>query len=301
MKQALAGGDINLVICGHLNLLPAAWLLARFRRARLALIIHGIEAWASTRNALVNRLARSVDSVIAVSHYSAARFSTWSKVSFEQASIIPNCVDLHRFRPEHRDPMLVERYSLQAHKVLLTVGRLAPEERYKGFDEVIESMPHLLKRFPKLRYLIVGDGADRSRLQAKAITLGVADNVIFTGWIPESEKVAHYNLADAYVMPTSGEGFGIVLIEAAACGIPVIGSGLGGSREALLDGRLGRLVDPKKPLELQEAVLATLEGKLSRRRNPLIEQFSVQAFNARVNEWCYTQVSRVEKWAARQQ
>ena len=78
--------------------------------------------------------------------------------------------------------------------------------------------------------------------------------MIFAGRIPESEKVAHYNLADVFVMPSYGEGFGIALIEAAACGIPIVGSSADGSRDALLDGRLGRMVDPKKPDELIEAI-----------------------------------------------
>jgi glycosyltransferase involved in cell wall biosynthesis len=125
---------------------------------------------------------------------------------------------------------------LQSSKVILTVGRLIGQERYKGFDEVIEIMPQLVKRFPNLKYLIVGDGPDRPRLEAKAVALGVSDNVVFSGYVAESEKVAHYNLADVYVMPSFGEGFGIVLIEAAACGVPVVGSWADGSCKALLDG-----------------------------------------------------------------
>ena len=176
----------------------------------------------------------------------------------DRAFILPNCVDLERFQPQDRNSTLVERYGLQSSKVILTVGRLAAAERYKGFDQVIELMPQLLKRFPTLKYLIVGDGDDRARLEAKAGALGVSDRVVFTGHIPETEKVAHYNLADVYVMPSTGEGFGIVLIEAAACGVPVVGSRVDGSREALLDGRLGRLVDPAQADELLDAVSAVL-------------------------------------------
>ena len=146
---------------------------------------------------------------------------------------------------------LVKRYGLQSSQVILTMGRLASQERYKGFDEVIDLMPRLLKRFPNLKYLIVGEGDDRARLEAKVAARSGRQRHFYWS-IPESEKVAHYNLADAYVMP-SREGFGIVLIEAAAGGVPVVGSQADGSREALLDGRLGRLVDPRKPDELIEA------------------------------------------------
>jgi glycosyltransferase involved in cell wall biosynthesis len=282
----------DLVICGHLYLLPIAWILARSRGARLALIIHGLEAWAPSRHPWTNRLAGTVDTFIAVSRFSAERFTAWSKVPMDRAFVLPNCVDLDHFRLQRRDSTLAERYGLASSKVILTVGRLASAERYKGFDQVIELMPQLLMRFPTLKYLIVGEGDDRARLEAKAEALGVSDKVVFAGRISETEKVAHYNLADAYVMPSTGEGFGIVLIEAAACGVPVVGSRVDGSREALLDGRLGRLVDPGNSHELLEAITAVLEHGPCRRRIDAIATFSTQKFRARVADWCYGQLAR---------
>ena len=283
---------VDLLICGHINLLPAAWILARLRGARLVLIVHGLEAWAPARKFWTNRLARTVDAFIAVSRFSAERFTAWSKVPMDRAFILPNCVDLDQFRPQDRNPILVERYGLQSSKVMLTVGRLASAERYKGFDQVIELMPQLLKRFLALKYLIVGEGDDRARLETKAKALGVSDNVVFTGRIAESEKVAHYNLADIYVMPSIAEGFGIVLIEAAACGVPVVGSRVDGSSEALLNGRLGRLVEPRCSHEVMEAITAMLEHGTCRRRIDAVATFSTQKFRARVADWCYGQLAR---------
>jgi phosphatidylinositol alpha-1,6-mannosyltransferase len=276
---------VDLVICGHIHLLPAAWTLARLRKAPLALIIHGVEAWSPLSNSLVNSAARTVDSVVAVSRYSAERFTAWSRVPMTRVFVLPNCVDLDHFRPGPRDRTLVARYALESSKIILTVGRLASEERYKGFDEVIAAMPELLRRFPTLKYLIVGDGADRQRLESKARTTGVSNEVVFAGRILESEKVAHYNLADAYVMPSSGEGFGIVLIEAAACGVPIVGSRIDGSREALLEGRLGLLVDPRQPKELYDAVTKVLETSSMHQRRAAIETFDRSNFRTRVTEW----------------
>jgi phosphatidyl-myo-inositol dimannoside synthase len=290
---ALRRGPTDLVICGHLNLLPVAWLVARVTGARLALIIHGIEAWAPSHHVFSNRLVGGVDSFISVSRYSAKCFTEWSKLAASQGFILPNCVDLDRFKPGPRDAELVERYGLGANKVILTVGRLASEERYKGFDEVIDVMPRLLERFPALRYLIVGDGPDRPRLQAKVERSGLSGHVIFAGQIAEREKVAHYNLADAYVMPSMGEGFGIVLIEAAACGIPVVGSCADGSRDALLDGRLGCMIDPKRPEELIEAIGAAIGGEARRARNSLVETFGVPEFQARVCNWVSEQAALI--------
>jgi phosphatidyl-myo-inositol dimannoside synthase len=277
----------NLVVCGHLNLLPAAWSYARVRGARLALIVHGFEARAPRRS--VRWLARDIDAVIAVSRHTAEMFAAWSGVALERTFVLPNCVDLDRFEPAERDAGLAARYGLGASRVLLTVGRLSADERYKGVDAVIEAMPRLLARFPDLKYLVVGGGSDRSRLAARSVTLGVADRVVFAGRIAEAEKVAHYNLADAYVMPSFGEGFGIVLIEAAACGVPVIGSRADGSREALLDGRLGRLVDPHRDNELIDAVTSVLTAGAQRCRNPLVRTFSIDNFTASVAEWARAQ------------
>jgi phosphatidylinositol alpha-1,6-mannosyltransferase len=282
---------IDLVICGHLHLIPVAWLVARLRSARLALIIHGTEAWTPSRKLLANWLVRRLDAVIAVSRYSAEQFTRWSKVPIERVFVLPNSVDLNTFQPRPRDPVLLKRYGLEGHKVILTVGRLASRERQKGFDQLIELMPRLLRLFPEIKYLIVGDGDDRSRLEAKARRYGVASHIIFAGQIPESEKIAHYNIADAYVMPSVGEGFGIVLIEAAACGVPVIGSCADGSREALRNGILGQLIDPRNPGELIEAVSDILKNPPIRARPDGIDIFSIENFRGRVRNWCETQAA----------
>ena len=273
----------HIVICGHLNLLAVAYFVARLQRARLVLILHGIEAWVPTKDGLVNALAHRIDSFIAVSQYTADRFASWSGAPREHGFVLPNCVDLERFVAAPRDIGLAVRYGVEGKKVLMTMGRMESRERYKGFDEVIGAMPALLKHRKDLVYLAVGDGPDRPRLEAKVRDLKLDGQVIFTGRIPEGEKVDHYNLADVYVMPSTGEGFGIVLIEAAACGVPLVGSALDGSRDALLNGRLGQLIDPHNPQELVAAVLTALEQP--HERQLAVETFGVPNFRARVSAW----------------
>jgi glycosyltransferase involved in cell wall biosynthesis len=127
-----------------------------------------------------------------------------------------------------------------------------------GFDEVMDALPSLARDIPALVYLLVGDGTDRERLERKARELGVADRVRFTGRIAESEKADHYRLADAYVMPSRGEGFGFVLLEAMACGVPTVASRLDGGREAVRDGMLGILVDPSDPEDVKRGIREAL-------------------------------------------
>lgn len=285
IERALIGAGPDVVICGHLHLLPFACLIAKVRHVPLFLIIHGIEAWQPTHHVLANRLVSTVDGVLAVSRFSADKFASWSGVPSESCTILPNCVDLARFTPQERDRGLAARYGIVSDKVIMTLGSLSSKERRKGFDEVLEAIPQLINRHSKLKYMIVGSGPDQGRLMRRAEALGVADRVVFTGRIAEDEKVAHYSLADIFAMPSVGEGFGIVLLEAAACGVPVVGSNADGSREALRDGLLGRLVDPDKPEELVEAVGHMLDCPTVRRRPTGIEEFTVDRFRGRVECW----------------
>ena len=150
---------------------------------------------------------------------------------------------------------------MQGKTIIMTFGRLAGKKRYKGFDEVMESLPQLARKIPDIAYLIAGDGDDKRRLQSKAEKLGIADRVVFAGYISEQEKSDHYRLADVYVMPSRGEGFGFVVLEALACGIPVVASKVDGTREAVRDGMLGLLVDPGNSEEIVAAIINTLECK----------------------------------------
>jgi glycosyltransferase involved in cell wall biosynthesis len=122
----------------------------------------------------------------------------------------------------------------------------------------MEVLPELSVKIPNLTYLIVGDGDDRPRLQAKAKELQLDGRVVFTGFVSEAEKVDHYRLADAYVMPGRGEGFGIVYLEAMACGIPTVGSKLDGSADALRGGSLGILVDPNDRSDIMRGIVEAL-------------------------------------------
>jgi len=280
LRHALAPGPIHFVVCGHINLLPLAWLVSYIRGCPMAVIVHGIEAWQPHRSWLVRTLLPHVHTIVAVSRYTVDRMRAWSDLPESRFRILPNCVDLETFAPKPRNTQLAQRLGLIGRRVLLTVGRLVSKERYKGFDEVIDVLPELLREMPDLAYVIVGDGDDKPRLEAKARAACVADRIVFTGFVSEGEKIDLYNLADAYVMPSRGEGFGIVYLEALACGVPAIGSLLDGSRDALRDGLLGQLVDPRDPRQIVEAIRTALAAPRGRPKG--IEHFSAQAYRESV-------------------
>ena len=282
----------DIIICGHLHLLPLAFLCNSLTRSPIVLILHGIEAWKPHRTSLVNRLASRPDFFLAVSEFTKRRFVEWSGAPGERGAILPNCVDLQRFAPGPKSPELLRRYGLQGRTVIMTMGRLACKERYKGFDEILRALPELARAVPNLVYLIAGDGPDRARLEASIRERHFQSRVVFAGRIAEEEKPNLYRLADAYVMPSRGEGFGIVFLEAMGCGVPVVASKADGSREAVRNGELGILVNPDN---LDEIVAGTLQALVTnnasatRRPPPGLEYFSYANFELR----CHRILSRI--------
>src|SRR5438093_303709 len=268
------------VLCAHIHLIPLAALAARRYRAPLTLIVHGIEAWRPPRIWGLRQSLQSVNTFVSVSLLTKQRFLEWAPLSEEQGHIVPDCVDLSKYGPGPKPAYLIERYGLSGRRVIMTLGRLSAAERYKGIDEVLEVMPSLVPEMPDLMYLILGDGDDRLRLQEKARTLGLDRHVNFGGFIPEEQKADHLRLADAFVMPGRGEGFGIVYLEAMACGIPVVASKADASREAVLDGRLGLLADPRNPQEIRTAIKEALRRPRGVQRE--LEYFSFDRF---VERW----------------
>lgn len=256
----------DLVICGHLNLLPLAF-------DQPLLVVYGVEAW-KRRRAMIDK-CRGILSISAITRDRLVAWSGYKGPTY----VLPNAVHLEQYGMREKRADLIARYHLGGRRVLLTVGRLDSGERSKGFDEILD----VLRDLPEdVVYVIAGGGNDFPRLQKKAHDLGVSPRVRFTGLFDERDKPDLYNLADAYVMPSRGEGFGFVFLEAMACGVPVIGSKADGGREALLDGRLGLLVDPTNPAELRAAILETL-ARGERKVPDGLDYFAYERFVERAN------------------
>ncbi|MFH0819827.1 MAG: glycosyltransferase family 4 protein [bacterium] len=155
---------------------------------------------------------------------------------------------------------LNEKFNLSNKKVLLTVGRLV--ER-KGQDQVIRALPEVIKSFPKLVYFIVGSGPYQGELEKLAKELNLEDKIIFAGRVNDEELTNYYQTADIFIMASRQiagdvEGFGIVYLEAASFGLPVIAGRSGGVGEAVLDGQTGILVNPENIKEIAQAIIKLL-------------------------------------------
>jgi glycosyltransferase involved in cell wall biosynthesis len=176
--------------------------------------------------------------------------------------------------------------------VILTVCRLDESEGYKGYDQLINALPGIRREAPGARYIIVGKGTDRSRIEKLIDENGLRDAVILAGYVPDDELADYYNLCDIFAMPSLGEGFGIVYLEALACGKPVLAGNRDGSRDALADGALGLLVDPENTDEIASQISRALRREHTHPilfnprmlRQRVIELFGFEAFKHTVNE-----------------
>ena len=180
----------------------------------------------------------------------------------EKIEVLYPAVDLDRFQPGEAPREFLEKKGIASKRILLTVGRLI--ER-KGHDQVIRALPEILRLFPDVLYGIVGIGPHEVRLRELVRSLNLEGHVRFLGKVPDSELVLMYRASSVFVMPSREieagghvEGFGIVYLEANACGRPVIGGRSGGVAEAIREGETGLLVDPSDPREIAEKVIRLL-------------------------------------------
>ena len=262
LRAAQLYRPVNVVFCGHLFMAPLAAAVARLFGARLWIQVYGIEAWQEL-SGLHRRALNMANLVTSVSRYTRHRLLAWTEIDPARVKVLPGTFD-PAFTPGPKPDYLLDRHTAHGKHVLMTVSRLAASERYKGHDRVIGTLPRVLADQPETIYLVVGEGTDRPRLEALAEEYGVREMVRFAGSVPAEELPDYMRLADVLVMPSTGEGFGIVFLEAMASGVDVIGGNQDGSLDPLADGVFGRTVDPENNEELTSAIWAALRSPAAR-------------------------------------
>lgn len=282
----------NLIITTHINFSPVADLLHKVFGLRFIAVGHGVDVW-EIRRANVRRALSKAWKLLAVSEFTRQRMASALEMNPDHIAVLPDTFDPEKFTPGSKPRFLLRRYGLRADQpVISTIARLEATEQYKGYDQVLRALPALAQEFPELRYVLGGSGPDRARVEALMVELGLQRNVILAGTIPEHELCAHYNLCDVFAMPSKGEGFGIVFLEALACGKPVIAGNKDGSVDAVLGGKLGALVDPDDVKEIEMTLIRILRGTHpnSALRNPdelrqkVIAAYGYEKFRARLEE-----------------
>ena len=237
----LALSQPSLVVAAHPNLAPLVWTMKMISPGvRTVIFTHGIEVW--TALAAWRRWAlRRADLVLGPSSDTARRVIAVQGVPEPRVRCLPWGLD-----PEFASAASAtndETRGLPADdRVVLTVGRQVASDRYKGADVLIQAVSRLMPSVPNLSLVVIGDGADRPRLERMAQALGVGGRVHFWGNVPSDTLASAYRRCDVFAMPSAGEGFGLVFLEAMAFGKPVIGGAHGGTPDVVEDGVTGYLV-----------------------------------------------------------
>jgi len=284
----LARKSPRIVLAAHPNLAnPARWMKSISPASKTIVMCHGVEVWeplpARRKAALM-----AADMVLAPSTYTAEKLHTVQGVDVEKIRILPWPIDPLMLRLADAPSSLTLPEGFPQGHVILTVGRWVAAERYKGADDMIRAIPQLMNSVPDVRLVLVGNGDDLPRLKDLMAELSLGASVRFYDRLSREQLAACYAHADVFALPSTGEGFGLVFLEAMAFGVPVVGAAADGVTDIIKDGVNGRLVPGKD--------LATLVGKLGQllRDGPMRatlgkkgaeivrEKYQFQAFERRV-------------------
>lgn len=273
------------ILFGHVSLSPLALLVKRLNPgAKIIVVTYGIEVWRPLTKRQRKALLQA-DVVLAISEFTRDELVRHSGIPAEKIKIFPCTLDPNW---EVREPAASELE--RGTPVVLSVTRMSKEDRYKGIDSVIKSLPAVVSEVGPVEYRVAGQGSDVPRLQALASGLGVERYVNFLGRVSDAELREQYSRCSLFVMPSRKEGFGIVFLEAMAYGKPVIGGAHGGTPSVVKDGETGLLVDSADVPGIARSIISLLSnqemsetfGAAGRRR--LMEEFTFNKFEQNFHE-----------------
>jgi len=256
----LVSNRYDWIIFGHVSLAPLALIARLFNQhAKTGIAAYGIEVWGPLSK-LERKALRQADAVLAISEYTRAQLAKHREINADKIRIFPCTLD-----PNWKMDACV---AMPAHTppVILSVARLTKDDSYKGIDNVIRSLPAVVREVGPVEYRVVGRGDDAPRLRALAAGLGVSRYVNFIGSIADAELREEYKACSMFVMPSNEEGFGIVFLEAMAYGKPVVGGTNGGTPSVVKDGETGLLVDSADVAGIAQSLINLLNNDELRER-----------------------------------
>jgi len=282
----------EFIIYNHINYSPVALVLFRITKIPYALMIYGTDAW-DLRNKMKVQAMRKAHSIISSSRFTQSVVEKQPGILSTKFFIMEPTIDTGVFSVKNDSEIMALRASqgLSDKKIILYVGRLSKKDQYKGYDLVVKALPAVLKRIPNAMYVIFGAGDDMGRVKELVTERSLEGKVVFSG-ISDEKKIQYYQSADVFIMPSTGEGFGIVYLEALSCGTPVIAGDIDASSEPLLGGELGLLIDPRDVQQIANSLITVLSGEA----NPLfyrkaylhdqvVKYFGHLAFQERVRHY----------------
>jgi glycosyltransferase involved in cell wall biosynthesis len=248
----------DLILTTHVNFSPVARMLKRFLAIPFVISLHGIDVW-NLKHASRIRALREADWLLPVSEFTKRVVAKQQGIRAEKFFVLPDTVDGNRFFPAKKSKEIFDQYRIPYdRKIVLTVCHLSQAERYKGYDRVLRIWNRVLQSVPDAHYVLVGNGDDLEYIQQMVEKEKIHDHVTLAGFVPAHLLPEFYQSADVFVMPSTGEGFGIVFLEALASGLPVLAGNRDASSEPLLGGDIGVVVDPSDENALLRALISLL-------------------------------------------
>jgi glycosyltransferase involved in cell wall biosynthesis len=285
LKSIREASHTDIVILNHINfsLIGIAIKLIN-PKCRVWLIAHGIEVWRPLSFIKRAFLKRYCDKIICVSSFTKAQMMLRHGADPGKCVVLNNAVDPFIKLPDsfEKPEYLLNRYGLTtANQVIFTLTRLASSEQYKGYEQVIKAMSSLKHNYPDIKYVLSGqyDSKEEIRIRDLIDKYQVNDQVILTGFLNENELTDHFLLSDLFVLPSKKEGFGIVFVEALACGLPVICGNADGSTDAIKDGKLGTAINVDDLNELENTITRYLNTPLTLDKRQKLQNECLFYFN----------------------
>jgi phosphatidyl-myo-inositol dimannoside synthase len=171
----------KLILCGHLNFAPVAFWIHRLTKIPYWILVYGTDAWDVQDQGKIKAL-HAADKIISISSYTRDRIIKEQGVPADKFGLLPVTFDAQRFKISPKPEYLLQRYALDLKQpILLTVGRLASCDRYKGYDQILHALPEIRRQIPNIHYIIVGKGDDRPRLEQLIHQLQLQDCVTLAG------------------------------------------------------------------------------------------------------------------------
>jgi phosphatidylinositol alpha-1,6-mannosyltransferase len=283
--QAVKKGiKADVVILTHINLAMVGLIIKKINpKTKVWLVAHGIEVWRPL-SLFQDIFLKHCDKIVCVSNFTKQQMISRHNVNQDKCAVLNNAIDPFMqlpaafVKPQH----LLDKYNLTPDNcVIYTLTRLANTEQYKGHDQVIKLISRLKLKYPGIKYILSGqyDVNEEIRIKNLIAQHGVQDDVILTGFVAEKDISDHFLLADVFVLPSKKEGFGIVFIEALACGLPVICGNADGSIDAIRNGELGQAVDADNLDELEAAISDALATSTSPQKRAYLQKQCLHYFN----------------------
>lgn len=284
LKSIMNGMNTDLVLLSHVNLSVIGHAIRLLNPGcKIWLVAHGIEVWQPLKG-WKKRIWDTADRFICVSQFTKSKVIDLHGAKPSQCVVLNNALDPFMKPPENFDKpaYLLRRYRLRPEdKVIYTLTRINSTEKFKGYEQVIAAVAKIKQHIPSIKYILAGpcEPAEKKRIEQLVSAHGLSHNFILTGYIEEKELADHYLLADLFVLPSKKEGFGIVLIEAMAYGLPIICGNVDGSIDAVRNGEMGMAIDPDDLKALEMAILQKLNLALTVDDRKHIQHQCLKYFN----------------------